>query len=159
LAFPRYPFLGNSLHASKQIIRDYFPQKEIPLRKIGFTYSLMNILSPFFGGIPVCHGSGGLAGNYVFGARTGGSIVIYGSLYLVMAFWLGGNTDIAPALFPKPVLGVLLLFEGLALLNLVRDMVPAKNDFLITLLVALTAAGLPYGYLILPSVLKNRHPF
>jgi hypothetical protein len=92
LALPQIPLsLGNSLYASKQIIRDYFPQKEIPLRKIGFTYSLMNILSPFFGGIPVCHGSGGLAGNYVFGPRTGGSIVIYGSLYLVMAFWLGGE--------------------------------------------------------------------
>jgi hypothetical protein len=149
LALPQIPLsLGNSIYASSRIIKDYFPEKDVPVRKIGFTYSLMNIICPFFGGVPVCHGSGGLAGHYGFGARTGGSIVIYGLLYVVMGLWLGGNVNGAAVLFPKPVLGVILLFEGLALLNLVRDMAPAKNEFVIVVLVALAAVGLPYGYLI-----------
>jgi xanthine/uracil permease len=79
LALPQIPLsLGNSLLATRQIAHDLFPEKSLSLRKIGLTYSLMNIFSPFLGGIPVCHGSGGMAGHYLFGARTGGSVVIYG---------------------------------------------------------------------------------
>jgi hypothetical protein len=149
LAIPQIPLsLGNSVYASSRIIRDYFPEKAVPVRKIGFTYSLMNLIGPLFGGIPVCHGSGGLAGHYAFGARTGGSIVIYGSLFVLVGLLSGGNVNVAAAVFPKPVLGVILLFEGISLLNLMRDMAPSKNNFVITVLVALAAVCLPFGYLI-----------
>jgi len=30
----------------------------------------------FLGGMPTCHGAGGLAGQYYFGARTGGTNII-----------------------------------------------------------------------------------
>jgi hypothetical protein len=149
LAIPQIPLsLGNSVFASSRIIADYFPEKQVPVRKIGFTYALMNLIGPFFGGIPVCHGSGGLAGHYAFGARTGGSIVIYGSLFVLVGLFSGGNVSAAAAIFPKPVLGVILLFEGISLLNLMRDMAPSKNNFVITVLVALAAVCLPFGYLI-----------
>jgi hypothetical protein len=149
LAIPQIPLsLGNSVFASSRIITDYFPEKQVPVRKIGFTYALMNLIGPFFGGIPVCHGSGGLAGHYAFGARTGGSIVIYGSLFVIVGLFSGGNVSAAAAIFPKPILGVILLFEGISLLNLMRDMAPSKNNFVITVLVALAAVCLPFGYLI-----------
>jgi hypothetical protein len=44
----------------------------------------MNLVNPFLGGVPTCHGSGGLVGHYTFGARTGGSIMIYGSIFLIL---------------------------------------------------------------------------
>ena len=148
LAIPQIPLsLGNSIYASSQIVKDYFPDKNIGVRKIGFTYSLMNIISPLFGGVPVCHGSGGLVGHYTFGARTGGSIVIYGIFYLVMGVLTGGNINALAGIFPKPLLGVILLFEGLALLNLAKDRAAIKNEFIITLIVALFAICIPYGYL------------
>ncbi|MBI5585489.1 MAG: transporter [Deltaproteobacteria bacterium] len=149
LALPQIPLsLGNSVYASSRIINDYFPEKPVSVRKIGFTYSLMNLVAPFLGGLPVCHGSGGLAGHYAFGARTGGSIVIYGALFVLLGLFSAGNVTAAAAVFPKPVLGVILLFEGISLLNLMRDMAPVKNNFVITVLVALAAVCLPYGYLI-----------
>lgn len=149
LAIPQIPLsLGNSIFASHQAVADYFPDKNVPVRKIGLTYSLLNIAGPFFGGIPVCHGSGGLAGHYAFGARTGGSVVIYGLLLIGMGLLFGGNVNALAALFPKPVLGVVLVFEGLCLLNLVKDTVSGKNEFTVMLLVALAAISLPYGYLI-----------
>ncbi len=149
LAIPQIPLsLGNSIYASSRIIKDYFPEKNISTNKIGLTYSLMNIISPFLGGIPVCHGSGGLVGHYMFGARTGGSIAIYGILFIVAGLSFGSNVNIVAAIFPKPVLGVILLFEGISLLNLVRDMAPAKNEFVIMLIVSLAVVCLPYGYLI-----------
>ena len=108
----------------------------------------MNLVNPFFGGVPTCHGSGGIAGHYAFGARTGGSVVIAGTLYAVFGLFFGAGFRLIVDLFPRPVLGVILLFEALALIKLVRDMAVSAADFTIVLLVGLIAFGVPYGYVI-----------
>jgi len=149
LALPQIPLsLGNSVLATRQIAEDLFPEKPLTVRGISLTYSLMNLINPFFGGIPTCHGSGGMAGHYAFGGRTGGSVVIYGLMFLILGVFFGGVFDQVVGVFPLPILGVLLLFEGLALLLLVRDMAASKTDFPVVLIVGLIANGLPYGYLI-----------
>jgi uncharacterized membrane protein (UPF0136 family) len=149
LALPQLPLsLGNSILASQRVADDLFPEKKVTVRKISFTYSLMNIISPWLSGVPTCHGSGGIAGHYTFGGRTGGSVVIYGALYLTLGLFFGGGFSTAVQLFPKPVLGVILLFEALALMKLVRDMLANAADFFIVLLVGLIAFGLPYGYVV-----------
>jgi MFS superfamily sulfate permease-like transporter len=108
----------------------------------------MNLISPWLGGVPTCHGSGGIAGHYAFGGRTGGSVVIEGSLYLVLGFFFSSGFHTAIELFPQPVLGIILLFEAVALMRLIRDMLGAHRDFTIVLLAGLTAFTLPYGYVI-----------
>jgi hypothetical protein len=149
LALPQIPLsLGNSILATRQIAQDFFPERNVTVRQIGWTYSLMNLVSPFFSGLPVCHGSGGMAGHYAFGGRTGGSVVIYGGLYLVLGLFFGGGFDKLARIFPLPILGVILLFEGLTLMALVRDLSDSKPDFVMALLVGLIAGGLPYGYVI-----------
>jgi len=149
LALPQIPLsLGNSIYATRQIITDYFPDRRVGVMKIGFTYSMMNIVCAFLGGIPVCHGSGGLAGHYTFGGRTGGSVIIYGSLFLVGGLVFSQHFADVFLLFPKPILGVILLFEGLALMNLIRDVSTDKRELMLALIVGLLAAGLPYGFLI-----------
>ncbi|WP_216679700.1 putative sulfate/molybdate transporter [Hymenobacter siberiensis] len=150
LALPQIPLsLGNSILATKQVAQDLFPEREpLTIKKISFTYALMNLVNPFFGGFPVCHGSGGMVGHYAFGARTGGSVVIYGSIFLVMGlFFSQGFADVVQ-IFPLPVLGVLLLFEALSLATLLRDISDSRADLLVALLVGLLCAGLPYGYLV-----------
>jgi xanthine/uracil/vitamin C permease (AzgA family) len=149
LALPQLPLsLGNSILATSQITQDFFPERHVTVRKISFTYSLMNLINPFFGGIPTCHGSGGMAGHYTFGGRTGGSIVIYGSIYLALGLFLSRGFQTAIELFPKPVLGVILAFEGMVLIRLVRDMASSLPDFTVVLLVGLMCVGLPYGYVL-----------
>jgi xanthine/uracil/vitamin C permease (AzgA family) len=149
LALPQLPLsLGNSILATSQITQDFFPERHVTVRKISFTYSLMNLVNPFFGGIPTCHGSGGMAGHYTFGGRTGGSIVIYGSIYLALGLFLSRGFQTAIELFPKPVLGVILAFEGMVLIRLVRDMASSLPDFTVVLLVGLMCVGLPYGYVL-----------
>ena len=149
LALPQLPLsLGNSILATRQIAEDLFPQRPIGIRKISFTYSLMNLINPFFGGVPTCHGSGGMAGHYAFGARTGGSIIIYGSIYLTLGLFLSRGFQTAIELFPRPVLGVILAFEGLVLIRLIRDMASTVADFTVVVLVALMCVGLPYGYVL-----------
>jgi MFS superfamily sulfate permease-like transporter len=150
LALPQIPLsLGNSILATKQVAQDLFPEREpLTIKKISFTYALMNLVNPFFGGFPVCHGSGGMVGHHAFGARTGGSVVIYGGIFLVMGlFFSQGFADVVQ-IFPLPVLGVLLLFEALSLATLLRDVSGNRSDLLVALLVGLLCAGLPYGYLV-----------
>ncbi len=149
LALPQIPLsIGNSILATKQLTTDYFPEKKVTVRKISFTYSIINLINPFFGGIPTCHGSGGIAGHYAFGGRTGGSVFIYGLLFLTMGIFFSGSFEQVVKIFPLPVLGVILLFEGLTLMILIKDIIDSKKSFYISLLVALIACGLPYGYLI-----------
>ncbi len=149
LALPQIPLsIGNSIIATHQISKDYFPEKKISIRKISFTYSIFNLINPFLGGIPTCHGSGGMAGHYIFGARTGGSVVIYGIIYLILGVFFSGSFSQIVKIFPLPILGVILLFEGLTLMIFIKDIIDSKKSFLIALLVALIACGLPYGYLI-----------
>jgi len=150
LAIPQIPLsLGNSVLATKQVSDDLFPdRKSLTVRKISFTYSFMNLINPFFSGIPTCHGSGGMAGHYTFGGRTGGSVVIYGSIYLFIGLFLSRGFENVIHLFPLPVLGVILLFEGIALMAFIRDIMQSKSEFSIAILVALMASGLPYGFVV-----------
>lgn len=149
LALPQIPLsLGNSLLATQQIASDLFPARRVSVRQLGFTYAAMNLVSPWFGGVPVCHGSGGLAGHYTFGARTGGSLLIYGSLYVVAGLFFAGTFALLVRVFPLPMLGVLLFFEAMALMLLVRDQVGRRVDLGVAVMVAVIAALLPYGYVI-----------
>jgi xanthine/uracil/vitamin C permease (AzgA family) len=149
LALPQIPLsLGNSVLATRQITEDLFPERPLTVRGISFTYSLMNLINPFFGGIPTCHGSGGMMGHYAFGGRTGGSVILYGSLYLVLGLFFSGSFAHVVQVFPLPILGVLLVIEGMRIMLLVRDTVDKKGEFAIAVLVGLIAAGLPYGYLV-----------
>jgi Molybdate transporter of MFS superfamily len=149
LALPQIPLsLGNSILATRQIAEDLFPGRRLTTRQIGLTYALMNLVNPFFGGVPTCHGSGGMAGHYAFGARTGGSVIVEGAVYVGMGLFFGRGFESIVAVFPMPVLGVILLFEGLALMRLIRDSTSVPIDLTIVLLVGLIAAALPYGYLL-----------
>lgn len=150
LAIPQIPLsLGNSIMATKQVGTDFFPErKDLTVKKIGITYSIMNLTVPFFSGIPCCHGSGGMVGHYAFGGRTGGSVIIYGLVYILLGVFFGNNIETIIKIFPLPVLGVILLFEGISLMLLIKDIVHDKKDFVITILVGVLAFGLPYGFVI-----------
>jgi len=149
LALPQIPLsISNSVIATEQTIRDLFPERHVSARQIGLTYSAVNLLAPFLGGIPVCHGCGGLAGHYTFGARTGGSVILYGAFYLFVGLFLSTPLHEVLKVFPQPILGVVLLFESLALLELVRDQASVPRDLLITLLVGVVALTVPQGFIV-----------
>ncbi|NWF82358.1 MAG: transporter [Bryobacteraceae bacterium] len=149
LALPQIPLsVTNSVLATRQLTEDLFPEKRITARRIGWTYSLMNLVNPFLGGIPTCHGSGGMAGHYAFGGRTGGSVIIYGTMYVLLGLFFGPGFQTVIQVFPLPVLGVLLLFEAITLLALLRDLAGSGSDFLLALVVGVVASSVPYGYMV-----------
>lgn len=148
LALPQIPLsLGNSLFATHQMAGDLFPKRNVKLRTIGYSYSIFNMVIPFFGGVPVCHGSGGMAGHYVFGGRTGGSVLLYGLMLLVLGTCFGNGFERVVHVFPLPVLGVILVTEGGMLMHFVRDVIPNRFDLSVAVLTAVFAVLLPYGFL------------
>ncbi len=100
----------------------------------------------------MCHGSGGLAAQYRFGARTGGSVIILGAAKIVLAVVLGGSLLMWLHEYPKSVLGVLLLFSGLELALVCRDQ-RTRVDFFVMLITTgacmavNTAVGFVVGWL------------
>jgi len=149
LALPQIPLsLGNSVLATRQLAEDLFPDRRLTIRKVGLTYAFMNLVNPWFGGVPTCHGSGGMAGHFAFGGRTGGSVVIYGSFFVLLGLFFGPGFEQLVKMFPLPILGVILLFEALALIWVVRETATCRTEFPIAVLVGLLAVGLPYGYVI-----------
>ena len=149
LVLPQLPLsLSNSLIATQQTVRDLFPGRSFTLRTIGLTYAGLNLIAPWLGGIPVCHGCGGLAGYYALGARTGGAVVMYGALFVVAGlFFSGAFTGLMQA-FPSAILGAVLLVEAAVLVLLVRDLRSSGWAMSLALGVALCCLWLPQGYLI-----------
>ncbi len=149
LALPQLPLsLSNSVFATHQTIKDLFPDKNIGIKKIGFTYSMMNFINPLFSGIPTCHGTGGLMGQYFFGGRTGGSVIIYGSMYITLGLFFPGVFSEIIKIFPFPVLGAILLFEGIAMIMLIQDVSGKKSDLFIVILTGTVAAFMKNGFII-----------
>jgi MFS superfamily sulfate permease-like transporter len=150
--------LSNSVIATHRTIKDLYPEKDVSIKKIGLTYSIFNLITPWFSGVPACHGCGGLAGHYAFGGRTGGSVVIYGLFYLVIGLFFSGVAHEIVQFFPKPLLGVILFFEALILLMLISDITSSKQNFSIALIVASIAMTMPHGYLfgLLIGVVLNK---
>ena len=149
LALPQLPLsLGNSVIATSQTAADLFPDRPITVRKIGLTYAIMNLVGPLFGGVPVCHGCGGMVGFYGFGARTGGAAILYGTFYVLLGVVFAPGFESVVRLFPMPVLGVVLLFEAVALMSLVRDVTSDATKAWIALAIAVAVLALPYGYVV-----------
>lgn len=149
LVLPQFPLsLANSVIATQQTVEDLFPEKKMSLKKIALTYGVANVIAPFFSGVPLCHGSGGLAGHYGFGARTGGSVIIYGSFYLLTGLFFSHALTQVMEFFPTPILGVILFFEAIVLLGLARDLKYERQKLGIALMVGAVCVLLPQGFLI-----------
>lgn len=152
LAIPQIPLtIGNSIFATKSIFQILFPdRKPVSTKKISLSLGVMNIVSAFLGGIPVCHGAGGLAGHYRFGARTGGALLIIGFFLAALGILYGDAIMLIFSLLPLAILGVLLFFSGLELTLSIRDVdFNRKNDVFIMLFVAALSIGISrYGFVL-----------
>lgn len=65
--------------------------------------------------MPICHGSGGLAAQYRFGARSGSSIIILGLVKLILGFFVGDGLVPLLQRFPKSLLGIMVIAAGVEL--------------------------------------------
>lgn len=135
-AIPQIPLtLLNSVIAVCALSGDLLPHRPAQPRPVSVSVGLMNLAALPFGGMPMCHGAGGLAAQYRFGARTGGSVIMLGGVKIALALTLGASLFAWLHSFPQSVLGVLLTFSGIELALVCRDQ-HARVDFFIMLLTA-----------------------
>ena len=117
-AIPQLPLTTlNSILAVTSLAATLFPKypPTPSTTSIGFSVAIANLVGCWFGAMPVCHGSGGLAGQYRFGARSGACIIILGLVKFLLGLFVGDG--IVPLLkrFPKGLLGIMVLAAGVEL--------------------------------------------
>ncbi len=143
LVLPQIPMtLGNAVMANADLSIQYFPQdgRRVTYRALCLSMAWANLLSFFVGGMPMCHGAGGLASRYRFGARTAGSNLIIGAAFFLLALFLGPHALAIIYLLPMAALGVLLIFAGTQLTLTIIDMQTRGDLFIPMLMLAITLA-------------------
>lgn len=114
--------ITNAVIATAALIRDYFPEKPVSEERLMLNMGFMNAIPSFFGGMPLCHGAGGLAGQYYFGARTGGTNIIEGLIEISLGLFLGRSIANLLAAFPMPLVGAMMLLVGIELARMIRGL-------------------------------------
>lgn len=116
LALPQIPLtLGNAVIAITDENNRLFPQRPVTEGRVAISTGIMNLFSGAVGGIPMCHGAGGMAAYVAFGAKTGGSVVILGGVLLALALFFSQSVEALFQLLPAAVLGVVLFLTGVQL--------------------------------------------
>ena len=152
--------IANAILATALLTKDLFG-KDVPPRKFSTTIGLMNLTSVPFGGFPMCHGAGGLAGQYRYGARTGGANVYAGLIFIVLALFFTSPQVLS--LIAVGVLGALLVFVGI---EMGRHSIKT-DSFVVTGIIGILAVassitagfivGMILAYLI-PAIRKRWNP-
>jgi len=135
LGIPQAPLtLGNAVIGTTAENNQHFPDRPVTAKAISIDHGVMNLASVFLGGIPMCHGAGGMAAHIRFGARTGGALVILGVIVLLVGLFLSNSVALILQVFPRSILGVILFIAGVELALVIKD-VRLKRDNLFVLLV------------------------
>ena len=150
LVLPQIPMtMGNAVIASRDLSFEYFGEdsRRVTDRALCLSMGLANAFSSVVGGMPVCHGAGGLAAHYAFGARTAGSNFVIGGFFVLLAVLLGPGSISVLHLLPMGVLGVLLFFAGIQLALTIQDVESRSHLFVIVVMLGITlAANLAWAF-------------
>ena len=119
----------NSVIAVAFLAQDLLPDihRTPSTTSLGLSVMAINLVACWFGAMPVCHGSGGLAAQYRFGARSGASIVFLGLLKLLLGLFA---SELAFAIFdgfPNVLLCLLVIAAGLELVNVGESLNTARS--------------------------------
>ena len=151
LALPQLPMtVGNAVIAQSDLTKEYFGDelaKRSSPRALGLSMGMANIVVSFLGGMPLCHGAGGLAAHYRFGSRTAGSNLMIGGIFLIAGILIGQQAIDIFAVVPISILGALLCFAGGQLSMMILDMKERSDLFVvISMLCVAIVSNLAIGF-------------
>jgi MFS superfamily sulfate permease-like transporter len=137
LTIPQIPLtLGNAMIAIVEENNRLFPDRLVSERSVSISTEIMNLFGSSIGGVPMCHGAGGMAGHVRFGARTGGALVILGVFLTMLALFFSGSVQTIFALIPREILGVILFLTGAELALGSCDFSDEKGERFVTIVTA-----------------------
>jgi hypothetical protein len=117
----------NAVIATSALIKTYWPDRPVSKKRIALNMGIMNVILPFFGGMPMCHGAGGFVGQYYFGARTGGANIIEGVIEISLGIFLATSIAGLFTAFPIAIIGAMMFLVGIELTKFARDIRLSKD--------------------------------
>ncbi|MCM2279946.1 MAG: hypothetical protein NDJ89_17875 [Oligoflexia bacterium] len=114
--------LANSVLGTRNVVERYFGAAggRVTVRRLLLSIGAGNLVAAAMGGMPFCHGSGGVTAHYRGGARhwrmswfIGGGLLVLGAIHFAR-----GGLALA---YPPELMGTLLLMTGVFHLSLARE--------------------------------------
>ncbi|MBR9726887.1 putative sulfate/molybdate transporter [Shewanella intestini] len=109
--------LTNAVIVVSALATSKFPEDEAKLvpKRFAISSGWANLLLAPFGGMAMCHGAGGFAVQYYFGARSYVAPLIFGVTCIAIALCWGQGMANLLSLIPMALLGALLAIAGIQL--------------------------------------------
>ena len=152
LVVPQFALtFGNSIVATEDTARILYGDqaRRVTVRALSYSIGIVNVITAFLQGAPLCHGSGGITAHNKFGARSAKSSYVIGGVCLLLA--LVGHAAIGILnVIPTAILAVFLVYVGIQHAGYIRDVLrePAKIFVAAAVgLVAFATTNLMWGFL------------
>lgn len=150
--------LTNAILLTVILAQQYFPEtgRRVTIRRLSLTTAAMNLVAAPLGGLPLCHGAGGLAAHHRFGARRWIAPASIGFLLLAAGLFAAEPAARLLLALPMAAVGVLLLAAAVELLPLAafREIKPSCRPVIVVTALA-TAALDPLAGLIAGTVAET----
>lgn len=140
--------ITNATLATSSLIKNYWPQRQIDSKQLAWSQGLMNTILPFFNSMPLCHGAGGLASQYYYGARTGGANIMEGLMEICLGLFFSVTIVGLFTHFPMAIIGGMMFLVGIELTRFAwsarfdLELIPMLSTVLVAML-----TNMAFGFL------------
>ena len=106
------------------LAHEYFGERawRVTPSRVCLSAGIGNVASALLGGMPMCHGAGGLTAHVRLGARTAGMNLVLGGALVATGLFFAAQVPVLLGLLPVWVLGAFLAYAGLRHAWLVSDL-------------------------------------
>jgi MFS superfamily sulfate permease-like transporter len=125
LVVPQLPLtFGNAVVAVTELEHEYFGERarRVSASWVCVSCAAGNVVSALIGGMPICHGAGGLTAHVRLGARSAGMNVLLGTGLVGMGLFFAPQIPAMLGLLPVWVLAGFLAYAGFRHAWLVADL-------------------------------------
>ncbi|HEX2031453.1 MAG TPA: putative sulfate/molybdate transporter [Actinomycetota bacterium] len=125
LVVPQLPLtFGNAVVAVDDLAHRYFGPAagRVTPSRVCFSCGVGNVVAGLIGGMPMCHGAGGLTAHVRLGARTAGMNLLLGTAFLLAGLYFAPQVPVLLGLLPVWALAAFLAYAGLRHALLVADL-------------------------------------
>jgi hypothetical protein len=152
LVVPQLPLtFGNAVVAVNDLAHEYFgpAARRVTPSRVCLSAGIGNTVSALLGGMPMCHGAGGLTAHVRLGARTARMNLWLGGAFLALGLFFAAQIPVILGVLPVSVLAAFLAYAGVRHTWLVSDLRGGS------LAIAVVAGGLGawYGNLAITAAL------
>lgn len=125
LVVPQLPLtFGNAVVAVNDLAHEYFgpAARRVTPARVCLSAGVGNLVSALVGGMPMCHGAGGLTAHVRLGARSSAMNMLLGAALLTLGLFFAAQVPVILGLLPIWVLAAFLAYAGLRHAWLVTDL-------------------------------------